>query len=230
MIWRAVSIALLVLAVVGTTGCETAELIEDVKTPYTVPNVANEATDAWRDENDNLIVCVNGWHAKRSSSTDPEPFSFSMKAGSMDVSPEEAGQIPVILVPVEQIEEVCPERPSGAGAIEIERIRAETGDEADLPVMPRERLVARLDLEREGPVLYSIDGSDAEYPATLLYLHEVSFPGGSRLVRINLSRQEMKRSKARLLLLPVTIVVDVVVHPLACIGSIYRGAAGGNDC
>ncbi len=228
MIRQAVSIGLLVLAVAGATGCATAETLKKTGPLYR-PHVAIKATDAWRDENDTLVVCVNGWHANRPQPAKPEPFSFSLKLGAMDVSPEEAGQIPVYMVPVEQIERACPERPSGAEAIEIERIRAEYvdeyADEGDLPAPPDDAPLAGGDPGREGPVLfYSRDGVDAWSPATLFYLHDAPLLEDSRLVRIALSEQDVRMYWLLIPLLPLAIIIDVLT-PVACVASIIAPGA-----
>ena len=229
MMQRAVSITLLVLAAAGAAGCATSDLMDDIEKPVFKTNVAIQATDAWRDENGTLVVCVNGWHARRWRVLGPAPFSFSIKPGSIEFPPAPGSPYSYYQVPEEQVGRACPERPGGAESVEVVRIEVEDGDEIDFPDSTDDAILAHTDLEREGPVLYSFDGVDKDRPATFFYLRGGPLQAGLQLTQFDLPVEDVGSHPALILLVPVAIVIDVLT-PLACIADVFDGKSGTSNC
>lgn len=220
MLRTAISVAALILTAAAAGGCATPALVKYAAEKEFSENVAAHATSAWRDEAGDLVVCVTGWTAKRRRAGDPKPFSFRLTLAPPDM-PEE---IPGIDEPAPQgpwdpasyivakdaIEGSCPDKPDDAREVPVERIAvAESGEWTDSARPPKD-LLAPVDLDRAGPVLYSFDHPGEVELATLVYQHETPLPGGARLVRIDLPLEILYPNSMAILVLPLAVVVDVV--------------------
>lgn len=218
MIRRLYVIAFVLVVGLAESGCTTQLLLDAAKTPIVTSYRASHAESGWRSDSGETVVCVVGWTTGQPVSGPSQSYAMTVPAGiaeSVGVSHGAAYDARAVMTwsaARKNIEDGCGERPASASPLEVWRIPVR-GPDGGGPAVRKllYEALAEADSGDTGPVIFSVDDWTGDGTGVIVYRRKVPPGGGARFVRLDPPNGTTYEYNAAVLLLPITVVVDVVL-------------------
>lgn len=182
-------------------------------------NRVAEISQAWRDRDSDLVICVKGWPAERARKASPVEFHMSLPLMLFEnpdqPSPllERAGDrhIRTLVVPEARTGAGCPERPEGASDIRTIIVPADYFTSVSPQQASDEEIERFADPTAADIALFGFEATSEPPDVALLYRHDEPVFDGFRLVWIDPGDQPVKPNEKAYAALPLAFATDVAI-------------------